>query len=265
MFIRQILETFDFSRRRARRPRGAPSMPALAGCRNCEADLAPGQAYCATCGQKAVSTRLTLHEIGHDLLHAFVHADRSVLSLVGMLILRPGIIALDYVQGKRKRYFGPFAFLAVVVGLTAAEVALTGFHAVTTPHPNAVADFLQNHINLVFLAQVPLLAAYSRLLDLRGGFTFAEHLILAAYASSMRILLGAVVLIPVWLIFSLQGATANYVYLGYLLICTIYFGFATSQFLATRRALSWCKGILASVLTWVSIQALATLAGRALA
>jgi hypothetical protein len=239
------------------------STHSLGHCRNCDAGLAPAQAYCASCGQKAGWTRLTLHEIAHDLLHAFVHADRSVLSLVRMLLVRPGTVALDYVQGRRKRYFGPFAFLAVIVGMTAAEIAVTGFRAVTTISPNVVADFLQNHINLVFLAQVPMLAAFLRLLDWRGGFTFAEHLVLAAYTTSMRVLFAALVAIPVVLVFAPRGPTAGYLYYGYLALGLLYFGFAAHQFLQPRRALSWCKGILAAVLTWASTQGLATLAASA--
>ena len=82
--------------------------------------------YCGSCGQKQVSPRLTLREIGHDLLHAAFHVDRSVLSLIRMLLVRPGIVALDYVQGR-------------------------------TNDPNVVAEALQTHINLVMFAQVPLL------------------------------------------------------------------------------------------------------------
>lgn len=93
-------------------------------CRNCYADLTLGRAYPATCGQKIVSTRLTLHEVAEDLLHAFVHADRSILSLVRLLLVRPGTVALDYVHGKRNRYFGPFAFLGVIVAVASAAIVL---------------------------------------------------------------------------------------------------------------------------------------------
>jgi hypothetical protein len=229
-------------------------------CRNCDGDLAFGQAYCGACGQKRATTRLTLHEIAHDLLHAFVHVDRSVLSLVRMLLVRPGTVALDYVQGKRKRYFGPFAFLIVVVAAASAAVALTGFHAISTNNPNAVADFLQTHINVVMFAEVPLLAAFSRLLDARDGFNFAEHLVLAAYASSMRVLFATLIIIPAWYLFRPSNATASYLYGAYLLIWPLYFGFAASRFLQGRRVFSWCKGILAAIFTWASMQGLASLA-----
>ena len=111
--------------------------------------MALGQVYCGICGQKYATERLTLREIGHDLLHALIHVDRSALSLVQMLLVRPGTVALNYVQGKRKRYFGPFSFLVIVVAAASAVIALTGFRAVSTDRANVVADFLQRHLNLL--------------------------------------------------------------------------------------------------------------------
>jgi hypothetical protein len=59
-----------------------------------------------------------MREISLDFLHALAHMDHSVFSLVRVLFIRPGYVAREYVDGKRKRYFGPFAFLVIVVGLS---------------------------------------------------------------------------------------------------------------------------------------------------
>jgi hypothetical protein len=177
-----------------------------------------------------------------------------------MLLVRPGAVALDYVQGKRKRYFGPFAFLFVVVAAASAVIALTGFHAVFTNSPNVVANFLQSHINVAMFAEVPLLAAFSRLLDARSCFNIAEHLVLAAYTSSMRVLFVTLIVIPAWFVFRPVNAMASFLLFASLSIWPLYFGFATSQFFPGRRVLSWSKGILAAILAWVSAQGIAVLA-----
>jgi hypothetical protein len=231
-------------------------------CRNCNTHLAFGQVYCSACGQKLISERLTLHEIARELIHAVFHVDRSAISLVRMLLVRPGAVALDYVQGRRKRYFGPFGLLFVVVAAASAAFAFTGFRAVPTSNANIVTDFVQSHINLVMFAEVPLLAGLSRLLYARAGFNFAEHLVLAAYTSSLRILSSTLILIPAWYVFRPSNSTAVYLYLAYLTVWLLYFGFAASQFFSGRRVLSWCKGILTAALAWVSIQGIATLAAR---
>jgi hypothetical protein len=230
-------------------------------CRNCDAGVAFGHVYCGICGQKYATQRLTLHEIGHDLLHALVHVDRSAFSLIQMLLVRPGTVALDYVQGKRTRYFGPFSFLVIVVAGASAVIALTGFRAVSATQANVVADFLQNHINLLMFADFPLLAAFSRLFDVRGCFNFAEHLVLAAYTSSMRVLVATLIVIPYWYIFHPGNPLA--VALVSLAIWAIYFGFAESQFLPGRRVLSWCRGFLIAVLASAAMQGLIMLAASA--
>jgi hypothetical protein len=74
---------------------------------------------------------LTLHEIGHDTLHALLHVDHSVLSLIRALALRPGRVALDYVSGRRKRYYGPFPFLIVTVALASAAIAVETLQGLT--------------------------------------------------------------------------------------------------------------------------------------
>lgn len=229
-------------------------------CRNCDNHLTVGQLYCSACGQKMTAGRLTLHEIAHDMIHAVFHIDRSAISLVRMLLVQPGTVALDYVQGRRKRYFGPFGFLFIVVAAASAAVAFTGFRAVPTSNPNVVTDFLQSHINLVMFGEVPLLAGFSRLLYPRAGFNFAEHLVLAAYTSSLRVLVATLVLIPGWYVFRPINPTALYLYLTYQTAWLVYFGFAASHFFPGGRVLSWCKGILTAVLAWASIQGLATLA-----
>jgi hypothetical protein len=236
------------------------SVEASSQCRNCDTSLSSGQAYCSACGQKRTFERLTLHEIGRDLIHAIFHVDRSAISLLRVLLVRPGTVALEYVQGRRKRYFGPFGFLLIVVAAASAAFAVTGFRVVPTENAGLVSDFLQSHINLLTFAEVPLLAGFSRLLYPRAGFNFAEHLVLAAYTSGLRILIAAVFLISARYIFRPSDTTGVYLYLAFLTLWSIYFGFAATQFFSGRRILLWCKGILAALLAWLSVQVLVTLA-----
>ena len=229
-------------------------------CPNCGAGFVAGDAYCGKCGQRKGLHRLTLHDIAHEVLHVLAHVDNATLSLVGMLLTRPGFVALDYVQGKRKRYFGPFASLFVAVAAASAELAFTGLPTTLASSPNAVSNFVQTHINLVMFAEVPVLAAFSRLLAARWGFNYAEHLVLAAYTSSMRFLFSFLVFIPVWFALRNHPAVLYYLYVASLPIWPLYYGFAASQFLQGARASSWLRGILATILAWVSIQGMATLA-----
>ncbi len=216
-----------------------------------------------------MAARLTLHEIGHDLLHALFHVDRSVLSLLRVLIAHPGQVALDYISGKRKRYFGPFALLVFVVALASAAIHFAGpQRLVMVPQaPVATAAFVQafliRHANLMFFVQVPLLAAACRALDPRGRVNYAEYLVLAAYTSSVRILFFTITVIPLKNVIAGASATVVQLYVAYLTLWALYFGLAMVQFLGKRRLVSAIKGVvavaLAQVLASILLSALAQL------
>ena len=232
------------------------SPPPTACCLNCDAALTAGQSFCGSCGQKATSHRLTMHEIGHDLLHAFVHVDRSIVSLVRQLAARPGSVARDYVQGRRARYFGPFAFLVIVVGLATGLMTLAGFRSVIdlSDRGAVVTDFLQRHLNLVILLQVPLLAAVCGLFFPKAEANFAERLVLVAYTSSLRALVSTLVLLPIWYFLRASDRATAWIAIPFVIVWLVYFGVAAAQFYPGDRRVLFAKGVLAAALSQALIQ-----------
>jgi Protein of unknown function (DUF3667) len=237
------------------------SAASLKPCANCEAAIIPGQNYCPSCGQKAPTPRLTLHEMGSEFVHALAHVDRSALSLIWQLLLRPGVVARDYVSGKRKRYFGPFAFLVVMVAFASAVIAISGFQAVESNAPNKLASFLQLHINLLFFADVPLLAAICRLIGIREPFNYAEYLVLVSYIAGMHTLFYALVVIPVWYVLHSDTVLITRLFYASLPVGPLYLAYGMYQFLPGRRVSSAVKGLFASLLTQAATQVLITIIG----
>lgn len=236
-----------------------------AACRDCGTPLAPAQRYCGVCGQKRTVGRITLHEIARDLVHAFVHVDRSVLSLVRQLLLRPGAVARDFIEGRRRRYFGPFAFLVVCVAAAAAMIALSGFPVVTTNEPNRLAEFLQSHPNLVYFVYVPLLAAALRIVCALDHLHYAEHLVLVAYTEGMHVLWNTLVIVPGWYLIAPGPELSQRLFYATLPIWPLYFAFACSQFLPGRRWVAALKGIAAIALAYAAFQLLTNAITRVIA
>jgi Protein of unknown function (DUF3667) len=216
-------------------------------CLNCGATLAPEDGFCRRCGQKAATHRLTLHDIGHDLWHAVTHTDRSVLSLVRELLLRPGIVARRYCDGHRKAYFNPFSFLIVVVGIASiaqASSLIVDFNQGARSNP--VSSFLQRNFNLVVLFQVPLLALMCRWLFRSARQHYAEHLVLAAYTSGLRSVFFTIVVAPAWILFHRGQGILLLAYLG---LWSLYFAYACSQFHPGPRWSSALRGLIAAMLS----------------
>jgi len=237
------------------------SAPSSEACANCSASITHGQNYCPICGQRTPTPRLTLYEIGMEFVHALAHVDRSALSLIWQLSIRPGVVAADYVAGKRKRYFGPFAFLVVTVAFTSAVIAVSGFQAVTSDAPNGFASFLQHHINLLFFVDVPLLAAACRLMGMREPFNYAEYLVLASYTAGLHSLFYALVVIPVWYVLRSDTVLLTRLFYASLLFGPLYLAYGMYQFLPGRRFSSAIKGLFASLLTQAATEGLVLLVG----
>jgi hypothetical protein len=235
-------------------------------CRNCDQVFAEGQVFCAHCGQRLLVDKLGVGESLRGFWSTMVY---PVLVLGRALLVRPGYVAHDYVQGKRKRFLGPYAFLFLTVGLASAAVALSGFQMIhgkeldfgTGAVPldaRAVAAtdaFFQRHVNAVILLDTPLLAAFCRLLFRKERISFAEHLVLASYASGIRSLFTTIVMIPSSLIvFRLFATDSIYFLMASVLIWITYFAFAMSQFSRQRGLTSGLKGAMAAVLAWICTQ-----------
>jgi len=85
-------------------------------CLNCGEKLA-GK-YCSNCGQKSDTHRITfMNFIEHDILHGALHFERGTFFTAKEALIRPGKAALDYILGKRKRYYNVFLLTLITIGL----------------------------------------------------------------------------------------------------------------------------------------------------
>jgi hypothetical protein len=90
-----------------------PQSIPLGKCPNCDNDLL-GK-YCYTCGQKKIDDKeRTLKHFFSEVVHASFHIEHNILGNFWKLIIRPGFIVREYMEGRRKRYMSPFSVFAVI-------------------------------------------------------------------------------------------------------------------------------------------------------
>jgi hypothetical protein len=87
----------------------AGEMPA---CLNCGAHLR-GQ-YCGSCGQRARSRLISLWELISDAFGDLFELDSRLWQTLVPLMIRPGLLTHDYLQGRRARYMPPFRMYLVL-------------------------------------------------------------------------------------------------------------------------------------------------------
>jgi hypothetical protein len=86
------------------RPDAAHEPSGLA-CRNCGA-FASG-AFCATCGQVTTLHPPTVREFIHEFINHTVAFDGSVWRTLVALLVKPGLLTVEYFAGRRQRYIAP--------------------------------------------------------------------------------------------------------------------------------------------------------------
>ncbi len=147
----------------------APAPPRAPACLNCAVPLAGP--FCAACGQSAATPeRVTARSLWTDFRVGTLGLDRGLLVTVRDVLTRPGEVALAFVEGRRRTYVHPVAFLFVAYGLYAVvfglfETPLIEAMKASMPAANPALSAAQNEA-----------AAASGLAFLRFAVTYGAYL-----------------------------------------------------------------------------------------
>jgi Protein of unknown function (DUF3667) len=162
-------------------------------CLNCHAEI--DKNYCSTCGQKTDIHRITIkHFLFHDLLHGVWHIDKGILFTLKETITRPGQAALDYIKGKRIRYYNVFYLCLLMIGL---HLLLSHFydsilHTKIDPRNDTiqVSNFFEEHLKAILLSIIPILGLNSFWIFRRLKLNLAEQFILSGFCLLGMLLVG---------------------------------------------------------------------------
>jgi hypothetical protein len=184
--------------------------------------------YCSACGQKSDTRRITFrHFITHDILHGALHMEKGMLYTARQALTRPGKAALEYIAGKRVRFYNIFYFILLMIGLI---LLLRHYHqtlalqidpdSVSTPSMNEAGEkinrFLTKYNKLLIFSFAPILALNSFMLFRRRKFNFSEHFILSGMLLLGVLLITAAAIAVSFLEFTLL--TGDYLDHLYLLV-----------------------------------------------
>jgi hypothetical protein len=95
---------------------------AVSACLNCGAAIT--DAYCSSCGQGRVD-RITLSAFAHELAGQFLEIDRGLLRTFVDLLRRPGATIRGYINGRRRSYTSPLAYILIASAFSVLRAALT--------------------------------------------------------------------------------------------------------------------------------------------
>jgi hypothetical protein len=100
-------------------------------CDNCGTERT--DAFCGHCGQKARPRNPTSHDILHELTHEMLHVDGRIFRSVRELLTGPGLLTLEYFEGRRVRWVSPirlYLIFSVAYFVLASAAATRVVHVV---------------------------------------------------------------------------------------------------------------------------------------
>lgn len=217
--------------------------------------------FCSQCGQKTAH-RLGLFHILHEGVHVFTHTDKGIFALIPALLFRPGIIAREYVEGKRKKHFSVFQYLILIVGL--ALLVISQGHLIdrmvgglpAAPGSGAsssataqqeVAGTIRQYFNLFLFLTIPVFAFFSWLFFRSKGYNYAEHFVLQATIQAQIHTCFVLIIFPLVYFFGHQAL--DLIILLASTILAVSNTLANRQFFRVSRAEAFFKGFLITICT----------------
>jgi hypothetical protein len=85
--------------------------------------------YCSSCGEQALDpSKLTVwHFLTRTVIHELFNFDGKIWRTLGLLLFRPGFLALEYAACRRRPYVNPLRILIVTIIVYVLAQAGTGF------------------------------------------------------------------------------------------------------------------------------------------
>lgn len=109
--------------------------------------------------------------------------------------MRPGPTIREYLAGQRKYHFPPLSLLLLVTGLYAFISSVLHIDLMPPRDPavpeviwqaqKSSIEFMAKYMSWVYVGLVPIIAGFARLFLRRGGYNYAECLVIAAFITAV--------------------------------------------------------------------------------
>lgn len=162
-----------------------------------------------------------MHDIWHDVVHYFTHADKGIFQLLKALSTKTGTVAREYVSGRRKKYFPPLNFFLIVAALYVFMGSIIPANSVGTAKNNTpvsyqqshtpkevgsynrmtekrinVAHFFTRYANFVAMFAAPFISLLIWVIYRKGPYNFTEHLVANLYLIGFTNLIRCIIYSP---------------------------------------------------------------------
>ena len=137
-------------------------------CENCKTELIHNENFCPKCGQENHDKQASTVQLANDFIEDYVGFDNKLFRSIIPLLFRPGIMTVEFLDGKRKKYISPirlfifltfiyFAFYLWFYSDWEGAVTING-QTPSIEKEKAFIQSFQNNLNLITFFFVPVQA-----------------------------------------------------------------------------------------------------------
>lgn len=176
-------------------------------CKNCHNEFEG--AFCNHCGQNANVKRLNAHYLFNEFPSSIFQVDKGFFFTVHQLFIRPADAIKDFINGKRKPYFKPLAFLLLTSSIyillnylldknTFFESFIEGYlesyreaHDLTEKEVSNIqsVNWIIKNQTYVILFFIPIISIASYVVYYRFRLNYVEHLVLNIYVIGQQMII----------------------------------------------------------------------------
>ncbi|WP_139785408.1 DUF3667 domain-containing protein [Chryseobacterium phocaeense] len=141
--------------------------------------------FCPHCGQKSGTARITPNSlITGDILGSIWHIEARFFRTLKHILWSPGKMAMDYIAGKRVRYYNLFSLLLILFGFNVLALHFyMDLSSIEINEENSkLIDFFSRYSKASLFGLIPVMALNGWMLFRRANLNLAEHVIIAVVA-----------------------------------------------------------------------------------
>ncbi len=230
-------------------------------CKNCESAINPANLFCPHCSQRTHLHRLSMHDVAHEAMHYFTHADRGLITLFRDLSTKTGTVALEYVNGRRKKHFPPLTFYLLVAAtmlfifsmtptpneLSVSKAQILDASGISEMRENRAKLFINRNSNKIMILALPIIAFSFWVFYRRARYNYAEHLVAAMYMVGYTMIIYVLLIVPIFSILDLPDNSGP-VTIGVFQL--LYYAIFYRKFMDKRGIINPFLASLFSVIIW---------------
>jgi hypothetical protein len=184
-------------------------------CKNCAKEFEGN--YCPACGQKASTKRFSTKILFSELIDKLLPLDRGVLYTAKHLLIRPGPMIREYLDGKRAKFTKPIQFLLIMVAISLIFFSQEDFkqgmqRGIVDGSQSEAANlfgqkfsnWIADNLTALVVGIIPFMALFANWFYKKRGFNYAEHFVINCFLIGGSTLAG----MPFMLALKLMGQNA---------------------------------------------------------